>query len=146
MCRFWVLVISQLVITIGVKKSNSQTFRFHHSFYTQQFPLIHSQTRYFMLTNTEYPLVARLYYSFLKDKRIIGEKPFKCDQCPSAFNWNYKLVAHKRLHTGFDLHIFQNLKTILTTGEKPFECNQCSKAFADMSRLKTHNRIHTSAI
>ena len=34
---------------------------------------------------------------------MLGEKPYKCDKCPSAFRQNYHLTRHQRCHTGFRL-------------------------------------------
>ena len=30
----------------------------------------------------------------------IGEKPYKCDECPLAFAEKINLIRHKRVHTG----------------------------------------------
>ena len=38
-------------------------------------------------------------------KMTLGEKPFKCDLCQSAFSHKYPFTLHKRIHTGFDLEM-----------------------------------------
>ncbi len=48
------------------------------------------------------------------------ERPFKCDQCPQAFNRNHDLKRHKRIHLAV----------------KPFPCNFCDKSFSRKDALK----------
>ena len=76
----------------------------------------------------------------------IGEKPYKCDKCPSAFTKNCSLIAHKRVHTGFLVWVWDistYLKIFKLLAEKPFKCEQCSSTFAQKSDLKIHKRRHT---
>ncbi|KAK3610447.1 hypothetical protein CHS0354_016625 [Potamilus streckersoni] len=51
-----------------------------------------------------------------------NNKPFKCDQCSKAFNWEADLKNHKIIHTGL----------------RPFVCKVCLKCFTNPHYLKTH--------
>ncbi|XP_037528293.1 zinc finger protein 430-like [Rhipicephalus sanguineus] len=51
-----------------------------------------------------------------------GERPFRCNMCPSAFTDPSNLNRHKRCHTG----------------ERPFMCHQCKQNFTQSSSLRTH--------
>ena len=48
------------------------------------------------------------------------DRPFKCDQCPQAFNRNHDLKRHKRIHLAV----------------KPFPCPSCDKSFSRKDALK----------
>ena len=58
---------------------------------------------------------------------IIGEKPFKCDQCDFACIQSFDLVKHKFTHSG----------------DKPYKCDVCPKQFTRPARLRDHMRTHT---
>ncbi|ROT37541.1 hypothetical protein SODALDRAFT_340774 [Sodiomyces alkalinus F11] len=53
---------------------------------------------------------------------IQPDRPFKCDQCPTAFNRNHDLKRHKRIHLAV----------------KPFPCDYCDKSFSRKDALKRH--------
>ncbi|KAI0475905.1 hypothetical protein GGR56DRAFT_442180 [Xylariaceae sp. FL0804] len=53
------------------------------------------------------------------------DRPFKCDQCPQAFNRNHDLKRHKKIH----LEI------------KPYPCTRCEKAFSRKDALKRHELV-----
>ena len=42
-----------------------------------------------------------LMHLFIKIYILLGEKPFKCDQCLFETVKKTNLIAHKALHTGF---------------------------------------------
>lgn len=48
------------------------------------------------------------------------DRPFKCNQCPQAFNRNHDLKRHKRIHMAV----------------KPFPCLDCDKRFSRKDALK----------
>lgn len=57
-----------------------------------------------------------------------GERPYKCDLCPSMFYQKQHLKYHKmRVHEM----------------RKPFPCKLCKKAFPSSQNLKEHVRTHT---
>ncbi|CAN8004271.1 unnamed protein product, partial [Ixodes hexagonus] len=51
-----------------------------------------------------------------------GERPFRCQLCPSAFKDPSNLKRHRRCHTG----------------ERPFQCRYCHQAFTQSGSLRTH--------
>lgn len=89
-----------------------------------------------------------------------GERPFKCNQCPSSFKLSNHLNEHKSaVHLGvkkyqcticgkklndkgnFDVHVRRH------TGEKPFTCDICSSTFYGNREMKKHKaRHHPEAI
>jgi uncharacterized Zn-finger protein len=74
-----------------------------------------------------------LINNFNHDETITAEdikkklKLYSCDICGKAFNKNYNLNKHKKIHTG----------------EKPYSCDVCEKAFLTKSNLANHERVHT---
>lgn len=50
----------------------------------------------------------------------LGDRLFKCDQCPQSFNRNHDLKRHKRIHLAI----------------KPFPCGDCEKSFSRKDALK----------
>ncbi|XP_023343462.1 zinc finger protein 184 [Eurytemora carolleeae] len=62
--------------------------------------------------------------SSLKLHRLTHVRPFKCDQCDSAFGRKSNLIAHERMHKG----------------ERPFVCDLCGKDFPIHSSLLTHHK------
>ena len=75
---------------------------------------------------------------------IIGEKPFNCDQCSSAFAHRSNLHVHKRVHSGF-LNIFFLFLFIIMCkiDEKPYKCEQCPSNFASKQLLSKHKFLHS---
>ncbi|KAL5606341.1 hypothetical protein BROUX41_002758 [Berkeleyomyces rouxiae] len=53
------------------------------------------------------------------------DRPFRCDQCPQAFNRNHDLKRHKRIHLSV----------------KPFPCTFCDKSFSRKDALKRHRHV-----
>ncbi|KAL2885763.1 Zinc finger, C2H2-type/integrase, DNA-binding protein [Ceratocystis lukuohia] len=54
-----------------------------------------------------------------------SDRPFRCDQCPQAFNRNHDLKRHKRIHLSV----------------KPFPCTYCDKSFSRKDALKRHRHV-----
>jgi len=54
-----------------------------------------------------------------------GEKPFKCEYCPSSFARNHDLKRHERKHSG----------------DKPFICKGCNKGFSRNDAMNRHMRM-----
>lgn len=53
---------------------------------------------------------------------FLGQRPYKCEECPRAFKHKHHLTEHKRLHTG----------------EKPFQCSKCLKRFSHSGSYSQH--------
>ena len=53
---------------------------------------------------------------------FIGQRPYKCQECPKAFKHKHHLTEHKRLHSG----------------EKPFQCSKCLKRFSHSGSYSQH--------
>lgn len=87
-------------------------------------------------------------------------KPYKCDQCTTAFERAYDLKRHKMRHEmevdpnqyGFKCEIcdkrfarkdqYRN-HTYRHLGYKPFLCD-CGKSFSDASNFNKHKKIHSN--
>lgn len=53
---------------------------------------------------------------------MLGQRPYKCVECPRAFKHKHHLTEHKRLHSG----------------EKPFQCSKCLKRFSHSGSYSQH--------
>ena len=58
---------------------------------------------------------------------IVGEKPYKCTECSSAFVRHGHLQRHMLTHAE----------------EKPYKCKTCPKSFTQYRNLQTHMYKHT---
>ncbi|XP_032998322.1 zinc finger protein 678-like [Lacerta agilis] len=92
----------------------------------------------------------------LKQKRVpTRERPHKCEQCGTSFNWKSNLTAHRRLHAGVKPYkhsrggkSFCHTSKVagrqrICTGEMLYKCDLCEKGFKRKSNLTAHRRIHT---
>ena len=60
---------------------------------------------------------------------LLGERPFKCEECGREFNHRSHFNNHLRIHTGV----------------KPFKCDICEKDFSRKASLRYHMKVHTKA-
>ena len=60
------------------------------------------------------------------EKTHLNLKPFRCQQCPSAFTQKKPLQTHERIHLGL----------------KPFKCQKCHSAFTEKGSLRRHEMTH----
>ncbi|XP_065565540.1 zinc finger protein 180-like isoform X2 [Artemia franciscana] len=77
------------------------------------------------------------------------KKPFRCDICRKCFPTNYRLIVHKRNHTGgkliqcdicekgFNQKSNLSAHQVTDTGEKRFKCDICDKTFLWKSSLSS---------
>ncbi|CAH2273461.1 zinc finger 25 [Pelobates cultripes] len=90
-----------------------------------------------------------------KQKPVLGESPYPCNECSKSFANKAYLVNHQKFHTGeapyecsecgkcFKLVCLLRRHQIIHTGEKPHVCSECRKCFTHYSSLTKHQRIHT---
>lgn len=64
-----------------------------------------------------------MHFSKKKSPHNLGEKPYKCDQCPRSFTQSNDLKTHIRRHTG-----------------ERYRCERCDMAFIHMYHLSNHKR------
>lgn len=99
----------------------------------------HQQQHMHYLANPEQPKAPVSHYSpaaaaaaygghfggmMFQSQQQQPDKPYQCDQCPTAFTRNHDLKRHKRIHWAL----------------KPFQCNGCEKAFSRKDALKVSTR------
>lgn len=90
---------------------------------------VHMQTKHNMGENNPFYILARQQQAdgqFISRKKIIVEKPFKCDLCGAGFNTEGHLKSHRQKHMV----------------ERPFRCEKCGLTFSDQSILESHERRH----
>ena len=77
----------------------------------------------------------------------LGERPYKCDQCSSAFVHLYSLTAHKRRHTGiffmcgnkFSQRICNFPEELFIYAHKPFRCIMHITLLVEHNHRVEHN-------
>ena len=99
------------------------------------------------------PLIIPVYtYIFFI---ILGERPFKCEECMKDFTQKRSLINHMRTHTGerpyacsvCDKTFVQKRNMInhvrnLHTGERPYVCEECGIDFSTKRSLLKHATSH----
>lgn len=89
----------------------------------------HMQNKHNMGDNNPFHILARQQETsgqIIPRKKIILEKPFKCDLCGAGFNTNGHLKSHRQKH-------------II---DRPYKCEKCGLTFSDKSILESHERRH----
>ncbi|KAK3878893.1 hypothetical protein Pcinc_016522 [Petrolisthes cinctipes] len=89
----------------------------------------HVHTKHNMGDNNPFHILAKQQQAngqFLLRKKIIVEKPFKCNLCGVGFNKEGHLKTHRQKH-------FVDM---------PFKCDRCGMSFCDAVVLESHARRH----
>ncbi|XP_071532486.1 uncharacterized protein [Panulirus ornatus] len=89
----------------------------------------HMHTKHNMGENNPFHILARQQQAngqFVQRKKIIVEKPYKCDLCGAGFNTDGHLKTHRQKHMV----------------ERPYKCEKCGLTFSDHSILESHERRH----
>ncbi|XP_035827333.1 histone-lysine N-methyltransferase PRDM9 [Aplysia californica] len=89
------------------------------------------------------------------EKRLKGDRSYRCEVCGAGFTQSRDLQKHKRTHTGekpYSCEVcgagftqYGNLQSHKRThtGEKPYKCEVCGARFAQYGNLQSHKRTHT---
>ena len=87
----------------------------------------------------------------LTQKTIDEKKKYSCESCNNVYLSKKSLRSHEKVHLNPNLckfcsKAFQDEYTLqrhvrMHTGEKPFSCNMCYKQFSQKSGLKYHQNI-----
>lgn len=91
------------------------------------------------------------------DEQEVGDREYKCNQCPKVFNWKSNLIRHQVAHDDSRRYTCENCKKVFTDpsnlqrhirsqhiGARSHACPECGKTFATSSGLKQHTHIHSS--
>lgn len=89
----------------------------------------HVHTKHNVGENNPFHILAKQQQAsgqFMLRKKIIIEKPYKCDLCGAGFNTEGHLKTHRQKHMV----------------ERPYKCEKCGLTFSDHPTLETHERRH----
>jgi uncharacterized Zn-finger protein len=87
---------------------------------------------------------------------LVGDRPYKCDECPKAFARQQQLTIHTTVHTGERAHLcsecgnsFSSVSSLIDHRKRrhleirDHKCTECPKAFFTRQELSAHLRTHT---
>ncbi|XP_063859956.1 zinc finger protein 85-like [Scylla paramamosain] len=89
----------------------------------------HMHTKHNVGENNPFHILAKQQQAsgqFMLRKKIIIEKPYKCDLCGAGFNTEGHLKTHRQKHMV----------------ERPYKCEKCGLTFSDHPTLESHERRH----